>query len=337
MLERTGLRYGVPAERRFTDTDDLLAAGGFDALLLLTSGSHVPVSADALRRGHAVLSEKPLGYAHKELTELDGLSDRLMVGYMKQYDPAAQRLARLLEEAGGPPAVHAVEITVLHPSSASQLDFARLPAPPGDVPEAVAERLRAAQGTALETALGGAPDDALTTLYGTTMNSICHELSLIRLFAGAPATVDHAALWPAPAGTLGDPPSVELAGALPGGGRYGIRWLYQPDYPVYRETVAVHHATGTGELVFPSPYMLNAPTLLVETGGQREAEYRTEYRSPVGGFEAELVAFHELVTRGVPPLSGVAEAAADITFAQQAVRRLAELHDLELSGEAAHA
>jgi myo-inositol 2-dehydrogenase / D-chiro-inositol 1-dehydrogenase len=169
------------------------------------------------------------------------------------------------------------------------------------------------------------------------MNSVCHELSLLRLFTGAPATVDHAALWPAKGGAEGDPPSVELAGTLPHGGRFGIRWLYQPDYPVYRETVAVHHATGSAELVFPSPYLLNTPTLLVETSGRHETWQRTEHRSPIGGFEAELLAFHELVTRGTPPLSGVREAAADITFAQRAVRCLAARQGLDLDGEAAHA
>lgn len=344
VLRRTGERYGVPAGRRFPDTDALLAYGGFDALLLLTSGSHVPDAAAALRAGHAVLAEKPLGYAHKELAELAGagptggrVADRLMVGYMKQYDPAARRLAELLAQAGGASAVHAIEITVLHPSAASQLDFARLPPPAGDVPPGTVDALRAAAAEPLRAALGDRPAPELATLYGITMNSICHELSLIRLFAGDPATVDHAALWPAAGGGEGDPPSVELSGTLPHGGRYGIRWLYQPDYPVYRETVAVHHATGSAELVFPSPYLLNAPTLLMETAGGRERWRRTEHRSPIGGFEAELVAFHELVTRGTPPLSGVREAAADITFAQRAVRRLAARLGLHTDGEAAHA
>lgn len=360
LLHRTGERYGVPAERRFGSVDGLLAHGGFEALLLLTSGSHAPAAAAALRRGHAVLAEKPLGYAHRELTELTGLAelaelagpagparergpasaaggDRLMVGYMKQYDPAVRRMAGLLAAAGGAEAVHSVEVTVLHPSSAAQLDFARLPAPADDVEPAVLAALRAAADEPMRAALGERPDKQVRTLYDITMNSICHELSLIRLLAGAPATVDQAELWTAPGAGSADPPSVELAGALPAGGRYGIRWLYQPDYPVYRETVAVHHATGSLELVFPTPYRLNAPTLLVETSGRNESWQRTEHRAPSGGFEGELLAFHELATRGAAPLSGVREAAEDITFAQRAVRLFAARQGLELGGEAADA
>ncbi|WP_103504115.1 MULTISPECIES: Gfo/Idh/MocA family protein [unclassified Streptomyces] len=343
-LRRTGERYGVPAGQRFTDVGRMLEHGGFNAVLLLTSGSHVPDSLEALRRGYTVLAEKPLGYAHGELDTLlpaDGadahLAGRLMVGYMKQYDPAVQRLAQLLDKAGGPAAVHSIEVTVLHPSAGAQLDFARLPPPAGDIEPATLAALSTAQQLPLVTALGADAAPEARTLYGITMNSVCHELSLIRLLAGAPAAVDHAALWRAPSAGEGDPPSAELSGALADGGRYGIRWLYQPDYPAYRETVTVHHATGSLELVFPSPYLLNVPTTLTETGGRHEAEHRTVHRAPTGGFEAELVAFHELVTRGTPPLSGVREAAADITFAQQAVARLAAAHGLTLSGEAAHA
>lgn len=344
LLRRTGERLGVPEARRFTEVGAMLDRGGFDAVMLLTSGSHVPDALDALRRGHTVLAEKPLGYAHGELAGLlaadgpdAGLADRLMVGYMKQYDPATRRLVELLAAAGGPAAVHSVEVTVLHPSAEAQLAFARLPAPPGDVDPATLAALATAQQLPLTAALGAEAAPEVRTLYGITMNSVCHELSLIRLLAGAPAGVDHAALWRAPSAGEGDPPSVELAGTLAHGGRFGIRWLYQPDYPAYRETVTVHHATGSLELVFPSPYRLNVPTTLTVTGGGEESEHRTVHTSPSGGFEAELVAFHELATRGTPPLSGVDEAAADITFAQQAVARLAAAHGYALTGEAAHA
>ncbi|MEV6108479.1 Gfo/Idh/MocA family oxidoreductase [Streptomyces sp. NPDC051940] len=340
LADRTGARYGVPAERRFTGVEEMLRAGGFDAVLLLTSGSHAPAAADALRRGYAVLAEKPLGYALAETDELaalgEELTSRLMVGYMKQYDPAARRLAALVEEAGGASAIHHIDITVLHPSSAAQLAFARLRPPANDIPAGVLAELRAAGDKPLRAALGEDADPRVRELYGIIMNSVCHELSLIRLLCGPPATVDNAVLWPARDAGPGDAPSVELSGALAGGGRYGIRWLYQPDYPAYRETVSVHHARGSAELVFPAPYLLNAPTRLTATSGREERVTRTDFTSPVGGFEAELLAFHRLVTQGTPPLSGVRDAAADLVFAQAAVRRLAAANGLHLAGESAH-
>ena len=341
-LTRLGERYGVPPEQRHTEVPAMLERGGFDAVLLLTPGSHVRYAAAALRHGYRVLSEKPLGYTRQELTALAEVpgADRLMVGYMKQYDPAAQLLRQLLEQVGGARAVHAVDVTVLHPSAASQLAFARLPRPAGDVPPEALAALRDEEDALVTTALGGEPALPVRTLYGITLGSICHELSLIRLFTGPPADVDHAALWAAP-GSAGAAeqslPSVELSGPLPQGGRYAIRWLYLPDYPAYRETVAVHHATGSFELVFPSPYLLNAPTLLTEVSTAAGLERRAEHRGTCGGFEAELLAFHALVTRGTPPLSGVADGLADVVTAQRAAHRLAARYGLNLTGEAAHA
>jgi predicted dehydrogenase len=347
LLRRVGERYGLPETARFADVDTMLAAGGFDAVLLLTPGSHVPAATTALRAGHAVLSEKPLGHTRDELSALaaEPAADRLMVGYMKQYDPAAQRLRRLLDTLGGPAAVHHVDVTVLHPSTPSQLAFGDV-RPAEDVPDAALAASAAERERLTRTALGDKAPDEVRTLYDITLGSICHELSLIRLFADPPAGVDHAALWPAPAGAEpGSAPSVELSGPLARVGRYAIRWLYLPGYPAYRETVTVHHATGSLELVFPSPYLLNVPTVLTERtstgddphGGGNGDERTSVYRSMMGGFEAELLAFHDLVTHGTPPLSGIADGVADVVTAQQAARRLAERLGTPLEGEAAHA
>jgi len=314
LTARMADRYGVAG--RYTDITEMLDAGGFDAVLVLTSGSHGRVVVDALRRGYAVLCEKPLAYTRAEAAEIAELEDpgrpRLMVGYMKQYDPAVQRVA------GRAADVRAVQVTVLHPSDRSQLAFARLPEPPADVPAEVLDRLRAQEDELIRAAIGDAPPEA-RGLYMTILNSICHDLSLLRLLAGGPSGVDHVTTWPGAGGR-----SVEMAGPLRAGGRYAIHWHYLEDYPAYRETVAVHHATGTFEMVFPTPYLLGASTRLTDVS----AKGRTAFSDVTPSFERELVAFHAMVTSGVPPLTGVPGALEDIVTAQQAVTRLLELNDL---------
>lgn len=54
-----GGRYGVEDGRRYTDAAAMLADGGYDAVLLATSGSHGDLAAQALRAGLPVLCEKP--------------------------------------------------------------------------------------------------------------------------------------------------------------------------------------------------------------------------------------------------------------------------------------
>ncbi|MFC4530427.1 Gfo/Idh/MocA family protein [Sphaerisporangium dianthi] len=319
LTRRMADRYGVA--RRYTDVTKMLDAGGFDALVVLTSGSHGHVVADALRRGLAVLCEKPLAYTRAEIDEIAALEDperpRVMVGYMKQYDPAVQRMAGRLT------GVRAIQVTVLHPSDGSQLAFARLPAPPADVPAEVADRLRAQHDELVRAAIGDAQPEA-RWLYMTILNSICHDLSLLRLLAGGPGGVDHVTTWPGAGGR-----SVELSGPLRAGGRYAVHWHYLEDYPGYRETVAVHHAAGSFEVVFPTPYLLGAAARLTDVS----AEGRLSFQDVTPSFERELVAFHEMVTLGAPPLTGVLGALDDVMTAQQAVNRLLTRDGLAPGGE----
>jgi myo-inositol 2-dehydrogenase/D-chiro-inositol 1-dehydrogenase len=90
-------RFGLEAADRFGSAEELLDRGRVDAVLVLTSGSHGQIAGAALRRGLAVLCEKPLAFTLAEADELAGLDGpagaRLQLGYMKLYDPAVQRAA----------------------------------------------------------------------------------------------------------------------------------------------------------------------------------------------------------------------------------------------------
>ncbi|NRQ39706.1 Gfo/Idh/MocA family oxidoreductase [Nonomuraea sp. NN258] len=311
------------AAGRHTSLTGMLAAGGFDAVLMLASGSHGEPVRLALAAGYPVLCEKPLAVTRAEVAALP--PGRLMVGYMKQYDPAVRRAEELLAELGGPAAIRSVEVTVLHPSGESQLAFANLTRA-DDVDPAVVTSLRAAEHELVSRALGVEAPDAVRGVYEITLGSICHDLSLLRRFTGSPTEISEVEAWGA------GPGSVEISGALPVAGRFSIRWHYLEDYPAYRETVAIHHDRGTLELVFPSPYLMNAPTTLTVVSG---AESRTAWRSVTEAFEVQLAAFHAFVNEGEPPLTDAAGALADIVTAQRIAARYAVRHGLPIGGEAA--
>ncbi|MEW9529599.1 Gfo/Idh/MocA family protein [Microbispora sp. NPDC049125] len=321
-----GRELGVPA---YDDPTTMLDRGGFDALLVLTPGSHGPLVRAALDRGHWVLCEKPLAYSR---AELDGVpADRLMVGYMKQYDPAAQRLLEALHEAGGPSGIRHLDVTVLHPSDESQLLFARA-RPSRPALERLAPYVEADE-RALTAALG-TPSERLRRLYSrVVLGSVCHDLSLMRLFAGPPDTVDHVAVWPADA----FPPSVEVSGVLSGegAGRFGLRWHYLHGYPAYQETVTLHHEHGSLELRFPSPYLLNAPTRLTVVSRVGTTERTTVHQDVAEAFERQLLAFHRFVTQDEPPLTGLGGGLEDIVTAQRIIRRYARWAGIPVSGECA--
>jgi myo-inositol 2-dehydrogenase / D-chiro-inositol 1-dehydrogenase len=333
----TGLvaeRFGLHRAGRHRSVEELLDGGGLDAVLLLTSGSHGETAAALLGRGLPVLCEKPLAYTVAEadaLAALDGRDQaRLQLGYMKLYDPAVQRARR--ELVARRPALRAVEVTVLHPSSAAQLAHAGLAGPAlSDVPDATLHELRRRSAVLLERALGPAPEELGRLYTEVLLGSLVHDLAVVRLLAGDPERVDHADTWPE--GRW--PPSVAVDAVLPGEVRLGLRWHYLDRYPAYREEIRLHHELGSIALAFPSPYLLHAPTVLTVTDRDGDAERTAAVRSTVEAFEQQLVAFHRMVSDGTAPLAGAADGRADIVTCQRIARRLAAGRGIELAGEAA--
>ena len=322
--DAAGERYGVPPERRLGSLDELLAAGGLDALMVLTSGSHASAAAAAARAGLPVFCEKPLAYTVAETDQLASVP--LALGYMKLYDPAVRRARELLAERPPP---RSVEVTVLHPPPGPQLAHARLPPPAADVPAETLARLRDETAALVAQALGPAPPGLVRLYTDVLLGSVVHDLAVVRELAADPVRIDYAETW-------GDTSVVVLA-TLPREGRLSIRWHYLERYPAYREEICVHDERGTVALVFPSPYLLHAPTVLTVVEGENGSARTTRFRSAVEAFEDELAAFHRLVTAGEPTAAGVAEGRADIVTCQRIARRLAQQRGLELNGEAARA
>ncbi len=333
-----GVRYGVPVERRFEDVATMLDSVELDGLIVLTSGSHGDVALAALERGLPVLCEKPLAVTRAEADRLaavegaDHDGERLMVGYMKLFDPAVEeavRIARDGEPAMG--ALRAVEVTVLHPSSESQLAHAHLLPPPDDIAPATLDRLRQRSGELEIDALGAAAPVVGRLYSAILLGSVVHELAVVRAVAGDPIAIDRVDTWPDGAW----PPSVAIEGRLPGDARLSIGWHFLADYPAYREDVRFHHEHGSVELSFPSPYRLHEPTDLVVSTGRGETRRRVLLDSIEEAFERELLAFAAMITDGTRARSGIADGRADIVTCQRIVARLAKDRGIDIGGEAA--
>jgi len=81
-------RLGIDDMRRYGSALDLIEDEELDAVAIVTSGSHGELAAAAARAGLAIFCEKPLAYTLAEADALAELEPRLMLGYMKLYDPA---------------------------------------------------------------------------------------------------------------------------------------------------------------------------------------------------------------------------------------------------------
>src|SRR5438093_12035484 len=59
-LAAVGEKYGVPVHARFEDFRELCASDLVDAVMVCTSGSHVPAAIAALQAGRSVIADEPL-------------------------------------------------------------------------------------------------------------------------------------------------------------------------------------------------------------------------------------------------------------------------------------
>ena len=316
-------RLGIDRTQRFDSAAKLLESDRLDAVAILSSGSHGELAAAAARAGLAVFCEKPLAYTLAEIDALADVEPRLLLGYMKLYDPAVERARELLADRPSP---RSIEVTVLHPPDAPQLAHAALPPRATDVDTAMLEQLTSADAAILRRALGDVPDE-LARLYGdVVLGSIVHELAVIRYLAGGPLAFEWADAWET---------SVALNGRLPDGARVSIRWHYLEGYPAYREDVRVHDADGTVALTFPAPYLLHAPTVLTVVDRDGNGERISETRSTAEAFERQWLAFASYVNGGPPPRASIAEGRADVVASQGAAVLLAAREGIIVGGEAA--
>lgn len=345
LCDLMGERYNVPPSRRFGSLEELLAAGGLDAMLVLNRGSHARQVAAVAAAGLPMLCEKPLGYTTAEADGLAGLMPApvMLLGYMKQYDPAVAAARAAL---AGIDDIRSVDVTVLHPTGASQLALARVVPPPAPLPARAQREADEEDRLLAAAALGEGYDESLWRAYrGALVSSLAHDLSVLRSLRQRPCGVEHADIWRQASArggrdpgrdrrSFGDhPPSIQASGRLAGGGRYTLAWHYLPDFPAYRETVRVVHGRGLVELVFPSPYLLHAPTEVRVTSLDGGAERTDLTRSAEEAFESQLEAFARLVRDGVRPYSGLTEGRADIGLCQSIVAAFAERTGVPVGGE----
>lgn len=266
-------RYGVPEDGRFADVAELTRAVAdgriqVDAAILATTGSHVRDALALALAGVRVLVEKPLAYSHGELDLLErGLTERgldpddwVQIGYMKNHDPAVAAARELL--AGVTPLE--VRTEVLHPADGHQLAFAHLEPQARDLPAERLDASRALLDEALDAATG-TNDETFRALYSNVvLGSIVHDLALTRHLGLGLAHIHYAAN-----GGAEFPGSVIALGRTEQGVPWNLGWHFAADLPEYRETITIHHERGSIELRFATPYLLNAPTILTHTSGDR--------------------------------------------------------------------
>jgi predicted dehydrogenase len=307
VVDRVGEAYGV--ERRFTDWTQLLEEP-LDAVMVLTSGSHEPIAVAAAQAGRHVFIEKPIALSeaegHRVIAAGEKAGVRLMVGYMKRYDPAVERMA---DELRGLKALRfASSITSEYPL---KWYVAQYPIIRGtDIDAGTLSALQADDETRVTAAIG-IDDPILRYAYRhSLLDSLIHDINLMRGLLGEPKRLRYASVGQAAVSVFLDFPQTVAT----------MNWVNLMDgVAQYRQEFSFFSPQQRATLNFPSPFLRNMPTELVLEGGATDTSraWRTAERvSYESAFKRELLEFYESVTTDRPPRTTAEEAVRDVALCQ---------------------
>ena len=327
-LQAVAEQYGVPAHARFSEVEALCASDLVDAVMVCSSGSHVPAAVAALEAGKHVIVEKPLTGRLSEaqrLVEVAGEARRrsgavALMAYMKRFDPGyryGQRLIRPMVAAGQVAYVDARHIHAHNPLYEQHHTLWRGAPPP-----------RTPGGAAEPSELGeDATPNQRRVLNG--IGSSIHDLYCLTGLLGRPEGIiasdvnrgGRAALFQFPRGVV-----------------VNYAWIDIGPLRDFRQEIVCYGGEQEVTIRFPQPYLLSAPTTCTVRGMEPAPEgaddpgaghpaaglsrqdpgppqyTRVVTASYQDAYKLEWVHFHDCITRGVEPLTTVQEARDDTAF-----------------------
>lgn len=317
VLRQVGDRFAVA--RRYTRWQDLVVDPGLDAVLVSTPGSHAEPAIAASQAGLHVFVEKPMCFSVEEgramLAAARAAGRRLMVGYMKRYDPA---FLRLREELGSlPDPLRLVRVTTLEAPFEPYVAHHRIDRG-RDVPRHILEQLQEQERSGLARALApGVPSEAAHAYRWVLLDSLVHELNLLRGALGEPERVDHVDIRPN---------ELTVMLTFPGDVPCLVAWVDLPGLARYRQELAFYAPSRRLTLAFPSPYLRHMPTeLTIEAGDAASSRsWQTdETVSYAEAFKQELVAFSDAVADGRDPPTAGDDGLRDVALCQAIVESYA--------------
>jgi len=327
LLEVMGKRYQVPAKNCFTRYEELVTQP-LDAVMVLTGGDHFSPVLAALQNGLHVFVEKPMCFSLHEADQLISAAQKadrkLMVGYMKRFDPGYQYAQECLAKMKD---VRYVQMNTLHPSEDDYLAIHNL-VRFNDVPPEVIQKLRAADDAHVLEAVGKIPAYLATLYTDVYLGSMVHDINAMRGLLGEPEGVLFSDQWPADQ----PPGSITTVIKYPGEIRVVYTWTYLHELRDYFQEIALMSSANRLRIQWPSPYLRHFPTPVVFQGMEGGAAYEKRVMASYDeAFRRELVEFHDCVVSDRQPLTGAADGRQDIKVLQQI---LAALHPQGLGGEA---
>ncbi|MGZ4196264.1 MAG: Gfo/Idh/MocA family protein [Solirubrobacteraceae bacterium] len=303
-------RYGV--SRVFTRWEELIAEP-IDAVLVATSGDHAPIVIAAARAGRHVMVEKPVALCSRDAeVVLEAGRDAgvcVLVGTMKRYDPAYERLAELLPDMDD---LRLIRVTTLESPIPPHVAHYPLIERDGRA-EYLTPEIEQAEQAALEAALGDAVERTRWCYRRIVVQTLVHEFNMLGGLLGAPDEIRSVSLTPRCVG-------INM--------RFGeaechLSWVSLPGIARYRQELAFYSPDQRLTLELPSPFLRSMPSRLIVEGGDAGTAHswqRDEVVSYEEAFKRELIEFADCIVTGREPRTSAADGLRDVRLAEAVAR-----------------
>ena len=331
--------WGIEEDKRYETVADLIAAVRgktltIDAALLSTDGLHVEDLLTLMRRGIPVLVEPPVGFSADEVEQVAGFERMtgrrmLMMAYPQQYDDSVTRMSEHIPVKD----LRMVDHEVLMPASQPLFGSAHVTTASYDLPTEVRSQRRKALQAAVEAGAGGGATQRDRDLYVKgLLTGVAHQMAVIEAAYGPIVRLVAVRHWPK--GVI--PGSIELLGELDGGAQVRLVWHYLPFAPEYSESVQVLSARRRMRVELPAPSHSEVRSTVSLREKKSGVVQEISTTAPKGAVELMWEAFHAFVEKGKQPVSGAAEASAQVTLLREVLASIvgADGRSLEVEEEA---
>lgn len=304
VVDAVGERFGV--RRRYQQFSELVKQQDLDAVLV-TNKNHAGPAIAAMEAGKHVLVEKPIAFNLAQANEMIAAARRnrvkLMVGYMKLYDPAFQ-LAQ--EHVAGMGKIHLIRVHDFAGSYKINPEIYDLVVATDEERGMLAESSKQDQRDMLED-LGLDRSDLLEA-HDIMLHLAIHDINALHGLRGLPERIVGSRLYDGSIVTA----LLEYED--------GVRCMWETgnlvDLVEWDEHIKVWGADRRVEIRFPFPYLKNAATeIIIEMNEGSSAVRKRILTSYDEAFKREWRHFYECVRHDREPRTNGEMAREDLAFA----------------------
>ncbi|QQO09373.1 Gfo/Idh/MocA family protein [Breznakiella homolactica] len=311
-VEKVGVKYQVPAEKLFTDCDLFLTDPDLDAVFICSKDHCEPAVKAANAKKH-IFVEKPFGFSLAEAEKMADAAEannvKLMVGYMKRYDTGFDFARNQINNMTNISMVKIHDFGGSFSYTKNVFDVIT----GSDIPEAVLLEGKEKTNAAMLSEIGGDRKHLLGA-YSLLLGVFSHDLVLMRHLFGNEPKILFADVYKNSFTTavlrFGDIECVLESGLVM------KRSIWDESITVYSDLVNL-------SLVFPWPYLKNAPSKVYicdnaeGTDSPRESVVSASFHE---AYRSELMHFYECIVNDSEPITSGRDAVHDIRLAGEIIR-----------------